>query len=61
MGLAAVALGFAVLGLSEFTFIRNLGLVTSLLMLLCLAADLNLLPAILLRLERVGIPPRGEP
>ena len=43
-----VALGFAVLGLSGFSFIRNLGLVTAGLMLLCLAAELNLLPAMLL-------------
>jgi predicted RND superfamily exporter protein len=43
-----VALGFAVLGLSGFSFIRNLGLVTAGLMVLCLAAELNLLPAMLL-------------
>ena len=43
-----VALGFAVLGLSSFSFIRNLGLVTAGLMVLCLAAELNLLPAMLL-------------
>jgi hypothetical protein len=43
-----VALGFLVLGLSGFRFIRNLGLVTAGLMMLCLAAELNLLPAMLL-------------
>jgi hypothetical protein len=49
-----VAFGFAVLGLSEFRFIRNLGLVTAGLMLLCLAAELNLLPAMLLGERRSG-------
>ena len=48
-----VALGFAVLGFSGFSFIRNLGLVTAGLMILCLAAELNLLPAMLLG-EREG-------
>jgi predicted RND superfamily exporter protein len=56
---AAVALGFGVLGLSEFTFIRNLGLVTAGLMLLCLAADLNLLPAVLLRGREKVVTPGG--
>lgn len=44
---ATIAAGFAVLGLSDFTLIRNLGLVTSALVVLCLIADLTLLPALL--------------
>ncbi|MBW2275571.1 MAG: RND transporter, partial [Deltaproteobacteria bacterium] len=46
-----VTAGFAVLGLSSFTFTRNLGLLTAGVMVLCLLADLLLLPALLLRLE----------
>ncbi len=48
---AVVALGFAVLGASDFAFIRNLGVLTAGLMLLCLLADLLLLPALLSRLH----------
>jgi predicted RND superfamily exporter protein len=48
----AIAAGFAVLGLSEFSLIRNLGLVTSALVGLCLLADVTLLPALLLRGDR---------
>jgi hypothetical protein len=61
-----VALGFAVLGFSGFSFIRNLGLVTAGLMMLCLAAELNLLPAMLLGdrdaspRPRAGSVPHGE-
>lgn len=54
----AVTLGFLVLGLSDFTFIRNLGLVTGAVMVLCLAADVNLLPA-LLRAQELGLRRRG--
>jgi hypothetical protein len=54
-----VALGFAVLGLSGFSFIRNLGLVTAGLMVLCLVAELNLLPAMLLG-DRDAPPRPGE-
>ena len=43
-----LALGFAVLGLSSFLFIRNLGLLTALILVVCLAADLLLLPSVLL-------------
>jgi predicted RND superfamily exporter protein len=50
----AVALGFAILGLSGFTVTRHLGLLTAAIMVLCLAANLLLLPALLLRL---GSPP----
>jgi hypothetical protein len=44
---AAVALGFAVLGLSGFALIGNLGVVTAAVMVVCLAADTTLLPALL--------------
>ncbi len=42
-----IALGFGLLGLSGFTFIRNLGLLISTVMVVCLAADVSLLPALL--------------
>ena len=48
----AVALGFAVLGVSGFTLTRHLGLLTAGIMLLCLMADVLLLPVLLLRLRR---------
>jgi predicted RND superfamily exporter protein len=44
-----IALGFGVLGLSNFTFIRNLGLLIAAIMGVCLAADVSLLPALLRR------------
>jgi predicted RND superfamily exporter protein len=47
-----VTLGFAVLGLSSFTFTRNLGLLTACILLLCLLADVVLLPALLLLADR---------
>ena len=43
-----VALGFAVLGLSGLMFTRNLGLLTACVLVLCLLADVILLPALLL-------------
>jgi predicted RND superfamily exporter protein len=46
---AVVAVGFLVLGFSGFTLTRNLGLLTSAVMLLCLIADLSLLPLLLTR------------
>lgn len=46
-----IAAGFGVLGLSDFTYIRNLGLLIMAIMGVCLAADVSLLPA-LLRLRR---------
>jgi len=50
---AGIALGFAALVFSEFTLVRNLGVVTAFLVLLCLLADLTLLPALLLgRVDR---------
>jgi predicted RND superfamily exporter protein len=45
----AIGVGFGVLAFSEFTLIRNLGLVTAVLVSLCLLADLTLLPALLVR------------
>lgn len=49
----AISIGFAVLGLSPFTFTRNLGLLTTAVMVLCWLADVTLLPAILARLGRI--------
>lgn len=49
---AAIVVGFAVLALSQFTLIRNLGLVTSGLVFLCLVADITLLPPLLLLADR---------
>ncbi len=48
---AVVALGFSALAFSDFTFIRHLGILTATLMILCLLADLLLLPAMLLCLR----------
>jgi predicted RND superfamily exporter protein len=56
----AVTVGFLVLGLSGFTFTRNLGLLTSGIMVLCLAADVFLLPALLLR-QSAGTRAPGAP
>jgi hypothetical protein len=43
-----IGVGFAVLGFSTLVFTRHLGLVTSGIMVLCLLADILLLPALLL-------------
>ena len=43
-----IALAFGVLAFSEFTITRNLGLLTSGIMVLCFVADTTLLPALLL-------------
>ena len=43
----AIAVGFGVLGLSDFVLIRNLGLVTAGVVAVCWAADMTLLPALL--------------
>jgi predicted RND superfamily exporter protein len=51
-----IATAFFVLGFSEFTITRNLGLLTGGIMVLCLLADVTLLPALLLRLT----PRRGN-
>ena len=50
----AIGLGFAVLGLSGFAFVRNLGLLVVSVMGICLLADVVLLPALLLRYGRVA-------
>jgi predicted RND superfamily exporter protein len=47
-----ITASFLVLGLSEFTITRNLGLVTAGIMVLCLVADVSLLGALLIRLHR---------
>jgi hypothetical protein len=47
-----IAAGFFVLAFSEFTITRNLGLLTGGIMLLCLLADVTLLPALLLGMPR---------
>jgi predicted RND superfamily exporter protein len=46
---ATISIGFAVLGASEFTLVRHFGLVTAFVMVVCLLADLLLLPALLAR------------
>lgn len=51
----AVAIGFAVIGLSEFTLIRNLGFLTAAMVVVCLLADLTLLPALLTESSARGI------
>jgi predicted RND superfamily exporter protein len=52
----AISLGFGVLALSEFTLVRNLGVMTASLVALCLLADLTLLPALLFRGWESGRP-----
>ena len=49
---AMIAGAFLVLGFSEFTITRNLGLVTSAIMVLCFVADATLLPALLIRRKK---------
>jgi len=44
----AISLGFMALALSEFLLTRNLGLVTAVVVAICLVADTTLLPAVLL-------------
>lgn len=44
-----IAAGFLVLAVSEFQFTRNLGLLTAGVMVLCVASNATLLPALLLR------------
>lgn len=58
-----IAAGFFVLAFSEFTITRNLGLLTGGIMLLCLLADVTLLPALLLGMPRTratGPAPRRD-
>ena len=46
-----IGIAFAVIGLSEFTVTRNLGLLTAAIMGICLIADLTIFPALLVRLK----------
>jgi predicted RND superfamily exporter protein len=52
-----IAAGFLVLAISDFRFTRNLGLLTAGVMVLCVASNATLLPALLLRFG--GNPPRS--
>jgi hypothetical protein len=56
----AVGVGFGVIGLSDFSLIRNLGLVTSGMVVICLLADLTLLPALLISNGAPGQIPSQE-
>jgi predicted RND superfamily exporter protein len=53
---AAVAAGFAILGLSTFAFTQKMGLLTAGVMVTCVLANVTLLPALLLKF---GVPNRG--
>jgi hypothetical protein len=55
-----ISLAFVVLGLSEFTITRHLGLLTAGIMVLCLLADLTLLTCLLLRLDPSGRGAAGD-
>jgi predicted RND superfamily exporter protein len=46
-----ISLSFGVFALSEFHFTRDMGLLMASVMLVCMLADLTLLPALLLRLK----------
>jgi predicted RND superfamily exporter protein len=48
---AAVAIGFAVLGFSTFAFTQKLGLLTAGVMMVCVAANVTLLPALLIKFK----------
>jgi len=52
MTTAAISAGFLILSMSEFTLVRNLGVVTAYVVTLCLLADVFLLPALLSRFSR---------
>jgi predicted RND superfamily exporter protein len=52
----AVALGFAVLGFSDFAFTRNLGLLTAGVMVVCVLANATLLPSLLVTFGRRADP-----
>jgi len=52
-----VGVGFLMLALSDFSFIRNLGFLMGAVMTLCLAADVLLLPALLLGRRRASSEP----
>ncbi len=53
-----VAVGFGVIGFSEFTLTRNLGWVTSVIVTVCLIADITLLPALLMSPRISGLAPQ---
>ena len=57
---AMIAIAFLVLALSEFTITRNLGWVTSGIMVICFVADATLLPALLLRTKPRSRPARAQ-
>ncbi len=48
---AIVGIGFGLLALSDFTFIRNLGVLMAVVMTVCLCADVHLLPTLLAEVE----------
>jgi predicted RND superfamily exporter protein len=48
---AAVALGFGVLGVSDFAFTQKMGLLTAAVMVICVVANMSLLPALLVTLN----------
>jgi predicted RND superfamily exporter protein len=58
---AMLCLGFAVVALSGFATLRQFGLLSSATMLICLAADLVLLPALLVSGPRAGAARRSPP
>lgn len=59
MTTAAIAIGFGLLGLSEFALTRNLGLMVGSVAILCLVADLFVLPALLV--SGTWLPAKGQP
>ena len=52
---AMISVAFVVLGFSQFTITRNLGLLTSGIMMVCLLTDITLLPALLLRIPSASL------
>lgn len=54
-----IAAGFLVLAISDFRFTRNLGLLTAGVMVLCVASNATLLPALLLRFGSGSTRPPG--
>jgi len=50
----AIAIGFSVLGFSDFTLVRNLGLMTAAVVVVCLAADVLLLPSLMVPRQKAG-------
>ena len=51
-----ITVGFGVLGISQFSFTRDLGVLTAGVMVLCVAADVLLLPSMVLVIKRVRTP-----